>query len=68
MFASVREGRFADQLAIIARLCQPLAIRHGEDAQLANLGYIRRLAIPSFWRGEVQPIAGAGVSGHPVWT
>jgi len=64
MFASVRDGRFADQLAIIASLRQPLAILHGEGEQLANLDYIRGLNIPSLWRGEVQLIAGAGHAPH----
>lgn len=64
MFASVREGRFADQLAIIATLRRPLAILHGEGEQLANLGYIQGLTIPSLWRGEVQLIAGAGHAPH----
>lgn len=64
MFASVREGRFADELAIIAELRQPLAILHGEGEQIANLGYIRGLTIPSLWRGDVQLIAGAGHAPH----
>ena len=64
MFASVREGRFADELAIIAELRQPLAVLHGEAEQIANLGYIRGLTIPSLWRGEVQLIAGAGHAPH----
>jgi pimeloyl-ACP methyl ester carboxylesterase len=64
MFASVREGRFADELAIIAGLRQPLAILHGEGEQLANLDYIRGLTIPSLWRGEVQLIADAGHAPH----
>jgi pimeloyl-ACP methyl ester carboxylesterase len=64
MFASVREGRFADELAIIADLRQPLAILHGEAEQMVNLNYIRGLAIPSLWRGEIQLIAGAGHAPH----
>lgn len=64
MFASVREGRFADQLAIMASLGRPLAILHGEGEQLANLDYITGLTIPSLWRGEVQLIAGAGHAPH----
>jgi pimeloyl-ACP methyl ester carboxylesterase len=64
MFASVRDGRFADQLAIIARMRQPLAILHGEGEQLANLDYIKGLTVPSLWRGQVQLIAGAGHAPH----
>jgi pimeloyl-ACP methyl ester carboxylesterase len=64
MFASVGAGRFADELAIMAELRQPLAILHGEGEQLVNLDYIRGLTIPSLWRGEVQLIAGAGHAPH----
>jgi pimeloyl-ACP methyl ester carboxylesterase len=64
LIVSVREGRFADQLAIIASLRQPLAILHGEGEQLASLDYIRGLSIPSLWRGEVQLIAGARHAHH----
>ena len=64
MFASVQLGRFADELAILARLRQPLAILHGEGEQLANLDYIKGLTIPSLWRSEVQLIPGAGHAPH----
>jgi pimeloyl-ACP methyl ester carboxylesterase len=58
--ASVGEGRFADEIAIVAGLDRPLAIMHGADEQLINLDYLRQLTIPALWRGEVQVIPGAG--------
>ncbi len=64
LLASVREGRFADGVAIAAGLRRPLAILHGEGEQIANLDYIKGLTIPSLWRGEVQLITGAGHAPH----
>jgi pimeloyl-ACP methyl ester carboxylesterase len=60
LMASVAEGRFADEVAIVAGLRQPLAIAQGAGEQLVNLDYLRRLGIPALWRGEVQLIPGAG--------
>ena len=62
--ASLREGRFADEVAIAATLQRPLAILHGQEEQLVNLGYLQQLAIPGLWRGGVQLIAGAGHAPH----
>jgi pimeloyl-ACP methyl ester carboxylesterase len=62
--ASLREGRFADEVAIAATLQRPLAILHGQGEQLVNLGYLQQLAIPGLWRGGVQLIAGAGHAPH----
>jgi len=64
LLASIGEGRFADEVAIVTTLRQPLAILHGEGEQLVSLDYLRRLSIPSLWRGEVQLIAGAGHAPH----
>jgi len=64
LFASVGEGRFADELAIAADLGRPLAILHGEGEQLVNLGYLERLHIPTLWRGGVQLIPGVGHAAH----
>jgi pimeloyl-ACP methyl ester carboxylesterase len=64
LLASIGEGRFADELAVVARLRQPLAILHGEGEQLVSLDYLRSLTIPGLWRGEVQLIAGAGHAPH----
>jgi pimeloyl-ACP methyl ester carboxylesterase len=62
LLASIGQGRFADEVAIVSSLRQPLAILHGEGEQLVNLDYLRKLQgqIPSLWRGQVQLISGAG--------
>jgi pimeloyl-ACP methyl ester carboxylesterase len=64
LFASVGEGRFADEVGIAAALRQPLAILHGEAEQLVSLDYLRQLTIPALWRGAVQIIPGAGHAAH----
>jgi pimeloyl-ACP methyl ester carboxylesterase len=64
LLASVGEGRFADELAIVAKLRQPLAILHGADEQLVSLDYLRGLVIPGLWRGAVQVIPAAGHAPH----
>lgn len=64
LFASVGEGRFADEVEIVATLGKPLAILQGEREQLVNLSYLRELAIPSLWRDAVQIVAGAGHAPH----
>ncbi len=64
LLASIGAGRFADELAIVARLRQPLAVLHGADEQLVSLDYLRKLAIPALWRGGVQLIPGAGHAPH----
>ena len=58
--ASLAEGRFADEVRIVGSLDRPLAVLHGAGEQLVNLDYLRRLAIPSLWRGAVQVVPGAG--------
>ncbi len=60
LMASVAEGRFADEVAIVGDLRQPLAIAQGADEQLVNVDYLRKLDIPALWQGEVQLIPGAG--------
>ena len=64
LFASVGEGKFTDELAIVEDLGRPLAILHGEGEQLVNLDYLQQLSIPSLWRSRVQLIAGAGHAAH----
>jgi len=64
LFASIGEGRFADELAIATALGRPLAILHGAGEQLVSLDYLRGLALPTLWRGEVQVIDGAGHAPH----
>lgn len=62
--ASIAEGRFRDQIGVVAALDRPIAILHGQDEQLVNLAYLRELPIPRLWRGSVQLIAGAGHAPH----
>jgi len=64
LFASVAEGRFADEIAIVGTLRQPLAILHGQEEQLVSLDYLSKLTIPSLWRGAVQVIPGVGHALH----
>ena len=58
--ASVRAGNFADEVEIVRNLKIPLAIVHGREEQIVDLGYLQRLPAPTLWRGEVQVIDGAG--------
>ena len=60
LFASIGAGRFADEIAIVTALRQPLAILQGEGEQLVNVAYLQGLAIPTLWRGAVQLIPDAG--------
>jgi pimeloyl-ACP methyl ester carboxylesterase len=62
--ASLAEGRYADEIAIVTALTKPLAILHGEGEQLINLDYLRTLSSPTLWRGEIQLIPGAGHAPH----
>lgn len=62
--SSAAEGRFADEIAIVAALRQPLAIVQGAGEQLVSLNYLRKLNIPALWRGEVQVIPGGGHALH----
>ena len=64
LFASIGEGRFADEIAIISTLPQPVAILHGEGEQLVSLNYLQQLAVPTLWRGHIQLIPGAGHALH----
>lgn len=65
MGGSIVAGSFTDEVAIVENLTRPLAIIHGEEEQLINLDYIKKLNIPTLWRGEVQVIKN---TGHvPQW-
>ncbi|HEX4705476.1 MAG TPA: alpha/beta hydrolase, partial [Pseudonocardiaceae bacterium] len=64
LFTSIGEGRFADEVAVVARLTQPIAILHGEHDQLVNLDYIRGLTIPALWRDAVRVLPGVGHAPH----
>ncbi len=62
--ASAGAGRFTDEVAVVSTLRQPLAIVHGTDEQLVSLDYLRKLTIPTLWRGEIQVLAGVGHAPH----
>jgi pimeloyl-ACP methyl ester carboxylesterase len=64
LIASIGEGRFADEIAVVTALRQPLAIIHGADEQLVSLPYLRQLSIPALWREQVQVLPGAGHAAH----
>jgi pimeloyl-ACP methyl ester carboxylesterase len=64
LMASIGEGRFANEVEIVAELRRPLAIVHGADEQLVRLEYLRKLSAPTLWRGEVQVIPGVGHAAH----
>ena len=64
LLASIGEGRFADEISIVAALRPPLAILQGDGEQLVSLSYLQQLTAPSLWRGAVQIIAGAGHAPH----
>jgi pimeloyl-ACP methyl ester carboxylesterase len=59
---SVGTANFADEIAIVANLKQPLAILHGEHEQLVNGDYFSSLTAPTLWRGAVQIIKDSGHS------
>lgn len=62
---SLLDVDFADEVAIVARLPQPLAVLHGAHDQIIRLDYIQRLSMPTLWRGSVQVIDEAG--HMPQW-
>lgn len=64
LLASIGEGRFADEVAVIAQLTRPIAVLHGEHDQLVSLDYLRGLTIPTLWRGAVQIMPGVGHAPH----
>jgi len=64
MLASISEGRFADELALVGELAQPLAILHGAGEQLVSFDYLEQITVPTLWRGEIMVIDGAGHAPH----
>jgi pimeloyl-ACP methyl ester carboxylesterase len=62
--ASIRPGGYADEVEIVRNLHVPLAVLQGAEEQLVNLDYLRTLAMPTLWRGEIQVIPGAGHAPH----
>lgn len=64
LLASLGAGRFADEVAIVAGLTQPLAVLHGEDEQLVNLDYLNSVPMPTLWRGHVRILPAIGHAPH----
>jgi pimeloyl-ACP methyl ester carboxylesterase len=62
--ASVVAANYTDEVQVVATMSAPLAIAHGAEEQIVNLDYLRRLSIPSLWRGDIQIIPGAGHAPH----
>jgi pimeloyl-ACP methyl ester carboxylesterase len=60
LFASIGEGRFTDELAIVTGLTQPLAIIQGADEQLVSLPFLEQLSIPALWH-DLDAVA------RPTW-
>ena len=60
LVASLQTGRFTGEVEIVANLKQPIAVLQGDGEQLVSLDYLRRLAIPTLWRGGVQVLPGVG--------
>jgi pimeloyl-ACP methyl ester carboxylesterase len=61
--ASIPKG-YRDEVAVVGRLRQPLAVLHGVDEQLVNGAYIAALSMPTLWRGAVHRIPDAGHAPH----
>jgi pimeloyl-ACP methyl ester carboxylesterase len=57
---SIRPDGYTDEVEIVRRMHLPLAVVQGAQEQLVSLDYLRKLEMPTLWRGEVQVIAGAG--------
>lgn len=60
LMASIGAGRFADEVAVVAGLSQPLAVLHGSGEQLVSIDYLRGVAMPSLWQEEVRVLPGVG--------
>ncbi len=56
---SAAKGEIADEKRIVEELDVPLAIIHGENDNIANYEYIKKLKAPTLWRGEIQVIKNA---------
>ncbi|HEV3043011.1 MAG TPA: alpha/beta fold hydrolase [Roseiarcus sp.] len=63
--ASIAPGGYRDEVEIVAKLSQPLAVLHGAEEQLVNRAYFETLTMPTLWRNSVQVIVGAGHA--PQW-
>ena len=59
--ASTQQGLFKDEVAIVgSELKIPLAIASGQQEQVVDLDYLKRLKAPTLWRRDVQVVADAG--------
>lgn len=63
--ASSVKGAFKDEIGVMTGLSIPVAVIHGEMEQMINYAYLKKLAIPTLWRGDIQIIPGAG--HMPQW-
>lgn len=57
---SAMNGNFKNEVEVVAGLNIPIAIIQGEKDQITNPAYLRKLHIPTLWRGEIQIIQDAG--------
>lgn len=58
-------GNFKNEVEVVGGLNIPIAIIQGEKDQITNPAYLRKLNIPTLWRGEIQIIPDAGHT--PQW-
>lgn len=63
--SSIRPGGYEDEVEVVHTMRVPLAVLQGEHEQLVNLDYLKRVDMPTLWRGQVQVIPGAGHA--PQW-
>lgn len=63
--ASAAKGECKDEIGVLTGLSIPMAVIHGGKEQVINYAYLKRLAIPTLWRGEIQVIPDAGHT--PQW-
>ena len=62
--ASIRPNGYADEVAIVRQMTQPLMVIHGAQEELVNGDYFATIAMPTLWKGAVQTIADAGHAPH----
>ena len=56
--------RYRDEVEIAATLTRPLAVFHGANDPFVSLPYIKKLTMPTLWRGAVQIIADSDHAPH----
>jgi pimeloyl-ACP methyl ester carboxylesterase len=58
---SIMECDFAyDEIIIIKQLNIPIAVLHGNDDNMVNLDYVRKINFNKLWEGEIKIIPDAG--------